>query len=49
LREDGVYLQARMEANAECMLVLIGATVGQSRPRSSRPAPLNAAINTNSP
>jgi putative transposase len=23
---DGVYLQARMEANAECMLVLIGAT-----------------------
>lgn len=23
---DGVYLQARMEANAECMLVVIGAT-----------------------
>jgi transposase-like protein len=23
---DGVYLQARMEANAECMLVLLGAT-----------------------
>ena len=23
---DGIYLQARMEANAECMLVLIGAT-----------------------
>ena len=23
---DGVYLQARMEENAECMLVLIGAT-----------------------
>ena len=23
---DGVYLQARMEDNAECMLVLIGAT-----------------------
>src|SRR4029077_4853579 len=23
---DGVYLQARMEANAECMLGLIGAT-----------------------
>jgi len=23
---DGVYLQARMEAAAECMLVLIGAT-----------------------
>ena len=23
---DGVYLQARMEANAECMLVMIGAT-----------------------
>ena len=23
---DGVYLQARMEHNAECMLVLIGAT-----------------------
>lgn len=23
---DGVYLQARMEANAECMLVIIGAT-----------------------
>ena len=25
---DGVYLQARMEDNAECMLVLIGATPG---------------------
>jgi transposase-like protein len=24
---DGVYLQARMEDNAECMLVLIGATL----------------------
>jgi transposase-like protein len=23
---DGVYLQARMEPQAECMLVLIGAT-----------------------
>lgn len=23
---DGVYLQARMEENAECMLVIIGAT-----------------------
>ncbi len=23
---DGVYLQARMETHAECMLVLIGAT-----------------------
>lgn len=23
---DGIYLQARMEPNAECMLVLIGAT-----------------------
>src|SRR5207344_2803352 len=26
LRADGVYLQARMEEAAECMLVLIGAT-----------------------
>ena len=29
---DGVYLQARMEENAECMLVIIGATpVGDHR------------------
>ncbi len=26
IRADGVYLQARMESQAECMLVLIGAT-----------------------
>jgi transposase-like protein len=26
VRADGVYLEARMEANAECMLALIGAT-----------------------
>ena len=28
---DGVYLQARMEPQAECMLVLIGATPGAKR------------------
>ena len=35
---DGVYLQARMEDNAECMLVLIGATPRARRSSSaSRP------------
>ena len=34
---DGVYLQARMEANAECMLVLIGATSARRNSSASRP------------
>jgi transposase-like protein len=33
---DGVYLQARMEENAECILVLIGATP-EGKKESSRP------------
>jgi hypothetical protein len=35
---DGIYLQARMEDNAECMLVLIGATPeGKRNSSASRP------------
>jgi hypothetical protein len=37
---DGVYLQARMEDNAECMLVLIGATPeGKNRREFARCGP----------
>ena len=35
---DGVYLQARMEDNAECMLVLIGATPEGKKEWASRSA-----------
>ena len=34
---DGVYLQARMEPQAECMLVLIGATPEGKKGRGSKP------------